>query len=293
MSGPQTFFKHDEIVSYDFSESPRLIRLKTDPIYYGVASKNDVSRWKKAQHSFINWTKDKKVFSDEYVRKIWGVFGHFFDQRGNLRGNVLDIGGGWGLYREWWECSGDNVFIVHDPGIERYLYGPHANHRKVYEKAFRLPMTFVEGFGERLPYGDFLFDAVLIVSTLDHCLDPRKVLSEAYRVLKPHAEILVVHGMGGQGNGAPPSGHGAKRAIEKVSRLFFNPRKLLHLPSYLFSTLRHILHRFTAVDHHIQVLSPDALVSLLRVSGFSRVEHEVISHPVFQSDRILIIQARK
>jgi SAM-dependent methyltransferase len=293
MSKPEALFRNDEIAGYDFSESPALIRLRIDPVQYDVASGEVVRRWEKAQRSFVGWTKDTRVFSDEYVRKLWNAFDQLFARRGELTGDVLDIGGGWGLYREWWNYSGDSVFIVHDPGVERHLLGPHPVHREVYLKAFDLPLTFVQGFGEHLPYRDRLFDSLLIVSTLDHCLDPRKVLSEAHRVMKPRGEILVVHGIGGQENGKASRERGDDGLPVRIARLLLDPRRLACLPRSVLSRLRGAVQRAATPDHHIQVLSPDTLVSLLGASGFSDIDSSVIFHPVFPSDRILIIQAKR
>jgi SAM-dependent methyltransferase len=48
------------------------------------------------------------------------------------------------------------------------------------------------GYGERLPLRGELFDAVVVKAALDHCFDPKGVVSEAYRVLKPGGEIFLL-----------------------------------------------------------------------------------------------------
>lgn len=50
---------------------------------------------------------------------------------------------------------------------------------------------FKQAMGEDLPFDDASFDCVTLMSSLDHALDPDKVLSEAYRVLRPDGYIFV------------------------------------------------------------------------------------------------------
>jgi ubiquinone/menaquinone biosynthesis C-methylase UbiE len=54
-------------------------------------------------------------------------------------------------------------------------------------KAFRLK----RGQAEKLPLPKASADALLIKEVLDHCYDPAKVLSEAYRVLRPGGWVLI------------------------------------------------------------------------------------------------------
>ena len=55
--------------------------------------------------------------------------------------------------------------------------------------------VILRGVGERLPVADSFFDAVLLCQTLDHCLDPAKVVGEARRVLKPGGILGVMQSL--------------------------------------------------------------------------------------------------
>jgi len=46
-------------------------------------------------------------------------------------------------------------------------------------------VDFKNGVGENLPYGDNMFDVVIVHNALDHTFEPQKVLAEIRRVLKP------------------------------------------------------------------------------------------------------------
>lgn len=50
----------------------------------------------------------------------------------------------------------------------------------------------VRGVGERLPVAEAAFDAVLVCETLDHALDPARVLQEARRALHPAGLLAVL-----------------------------------------------------------------------------------------------------
>jgi SAM-dependent methyltransferase len=258
----EKLFRKDEQIYFDFSQAPTLITRKersnlTKPF------KNESSRWDKAQRSFMCWTKDKKMFTREYIESGKEIFTTFFEERGYFQGNVLDIGGGWGLYRQWWEPSESSVFIVHDPGVERFVSGPHELHYVCYSRAFSFPMTFVEGFGEDLPYKDETFDTCLIAATLDHCVDPPKVLAEVYRCLKPGGTILVIQRCGfsrSQSRSAHP--HILKRVVKYIA----HPKRLLSI----------LYKRLFYREHHLHHFQPEDIILLLESIGLSNTNTSVV-----------------
>lgn len=223
--------------------------------------KENASRWSEAQDTFLEWTKDRRIFTEEYIERGKRTYDAFFKKRGPLRGNVLDIGGGWGLFRQWWEPGESDVFIVHDPGVERYLRGPYEFHRYCYQRAFSLPMTFVEGLGESLSYKNDVFDMCLIAATLDHCAEPQEVMAEAYRCLKPSGIMLVIQDC----HASDINGH----RPHFLRRLF----KHLHHPRHLLALARNRLYR---PDHHLHHFSPTDVTSLLEQVGFSRIRTSTI-----------------
>lgn len=189
--GIKKFFKIEEITNFDFLQVPILIRKIKNKSNTGLFKKDNVSQWKKTQSHLMRWTKKSSVFTKEFIEEGKILFDTFFKMRKFLKGNILDIGGGWGLFRQWWEAGENHIFIVHDPGIERFLAGPHKLHPVCYERAFSLPMVFIDGFGEKLPYKNDIFDTCLIAATLDHCINSYKVISEGYRCLKPQGNICI------------------------------------------------------------------------------------------------------
>jgi ubiquinone/menaquinone biosynthesis C-methylase UbiE len=60
----------------------------------------------------------------------------------------------------------------------------------------------VQAVGEHLPFRDGLFDAVMIMQTLDHCASPERLLAQAHRVLRPAGQVLIQQVV--QPGGQPP-----------------------------------------------------------------------------------------
>lgn len=53
------------------------------------------------------------------------------------------------------------------------------------------PMVDVIGDGHNLPFADAVFDAVISEAVLEHVRDPRRVVKEMYRVLKPGGYVCA------------------------------------------------------------------------------------------------------
>lgn len=55
----------------------------------------------------------------------------------------------------------------------------------------RTPMVDVVGDGHRLPFSDAVFDAVISEAVLEHVSNPKQVVEEMYRVLKPGGYVCA------------------------------------------------------------------------------------------------------
>jgi len=251
----RSLFREDELRRYDLSRAPALIRLLDDRL---PEVDDDLwRRWGALQGEFLDWTKERAGVNREYVAESVARLEELFGHRGPLEGDVLDVGGGWGLLRRWWGADGDSIFVVHDPALERFLTGPPPVYREVYCGALERPMTFVAGFGEELPYRDAVFDEFVCAATLDHALEPRRVLAEGRRCLKPGGRALVIlHCAGLAGE-------------ERTLRLPFWKR--------LGSALQHPLRSFKRLlrgskDHHLHHFTVEGLAALMEEAGFTEIE---------------------
>ena len=259
----KSYLRNDEQMHFDFSQAPTLIRRlkEKNTLETEVFRKEDMSRWVRAQKSFLCWINDKKVFTKQYIESGITAYNAFFKERGCLQGNILDIGGGWGLFRQWWEPGESDVFIVHDPGVERFLRGPYKLHHHYYQRAFSLPMTFVEGFGEELPYKNDIFDTCLIAATLDHCIYPHKLCAEAYRCLRPGGTILVMQSCGSsEFNSHRP--HILKRLLKHLR----HPKRGLPI----------IYDRLFHASYHLHHFYPADITLLLEQVAFSKIRTSIV-----------------
>jgi ubiquinone/menaquinone biosynthesis C-methylase UbiE/uncharacterized protein YbaR (Trm112 family) len=102
-----------------------------------------------------------------------GALARRFARFADLRGLLLDVGSGVGR-PPYLEDRGDTPFVGVDP-----LVGGARD------------FDFVQGVAERLPFADATFDGAISATMLDHVAEPRSVLLELRRVLKPHGRLAV------------------------------------------------------------------------------------------------------
>lgn len=90
-----------------------------------------------------------------------------------LRGTLLDVGCGEKPYRQLLESSNGPV--------TRYV-GLDLGHNPIYGVRAKPDL---EWDGKTIPCGESSFDCAMATEVLEHCLHPRLVLAEVFRVLKP------------------------------------------------------------------------------------------------------------
>lgn len=257
-------FKSDAQSHLDYTQFPILVKsLSNNVTVHNLFDTNDLSNWQRSQDIFMRWTADDIVFTQEYIERDKNRYDDLFEMLGFFEGNVLDIGGGWGLLRQWWKPENSDVFIVHDPGVERFLRGPHELHQVIYERAFKHPMIFVEGFGEDLPYHSELFNICIIVDALDHCIDPKLVLAEAYRCLKFGGSMIILQTC------TPSQAEVKNHRASVIKRFLKNLKHPKHLLSILYGKL---FYR----DLHMHHFSTGIIEKLMIENGFVDVNVHVI-----------------
>jgi 2-polyprenyl-3-methyl-5-hydroxy-6-metoxy-1,4-benzoquinol methylase len=223
-------------------------------------------KWQEKQRQFIRWTRDAVMFNATEVAQNYALYNEWFraDLARRLKGRVLDVGGGWGLFREWWTADADGCFVVHDPGVERFTTPPPETLRRQFAVALERPAWFVEGFGEDLPYQDGSYDTVAVISALDHCAQPTRVVTEAARVLKPGGRLFLVQGIEAEAGEKAPGRSFAERLVRVISS-----------PQRLHRALRQRL--FHRGDPHLHHFTLGQLLRLVAVAGFANTNVSVIS----------------
>lgn len=101
----------------------------------------------------------------------------------NEKGRLLDIGCADGTTTSAIANSNKKFKVT---GIDYY--------RKAIEFAGKTykNIQFTEGDAHKLPFDNQSFDLVTAIETLEHLQNPRQVLAEIRRVLKPNGKLLVV-----------------------------------------------------------------------------------------------------
>jgi len=107
---------------------------------------------------------------------------------GDLRGRVLDVGGGNGIVRQY--ARDVDLYVDLDPS-PAWLTADWLAVAEAFP-ALRSPITFVLGVGERMPFRESRFDAVLSLFSINHCADPEAVITEIARVLRPGGRLVLV-----------------------------------------------------------------------------------------------------
>lgn len=106
----------------------------------------------------------------------------------SLRGRLLDVGGGNGLVRDYLPSVTDYVSL--DP--DQAWLDPSWDALAPWKPCLQLPLQFVRGLAEHLPFADASFDSVAAVFSLNHCLSPQEAFRQMLRVMKPGGVLLLV-----------------------------------------------------------------------------------------------------
>lgn len=100
---------------------------------------------------------------------------------GNLKGKkILDVGAGWGNF----------VLACLERGYD--AVGLEFDDNKIAKSRERLSTEqMVQGRAEELPFQDNSFDFINVGEVIEHVRNPKKVLQEIYRVLKPSGHVYI------------------------------------------------------------------------------------------------------
>jgi ubiquinone/menaquinone biosynthesis C-methylase UbiE len=139
------------------------------------------NRWREAQRKEADfWAKG--VFDAQMLR----IKNRYRDSVNQLDefidsgATILEVGSGPTCLGQFF---GKRHKVYLDPLMDSY--------RHHYSKILPEDGLLMKGVGEKLPFKNSCFRAVLSVNALDHMHDPRKVLDEMFRVLKSGGYLLI------------------------------------------------------------------------------------------------------
>lgn len=150
--------------------------------------KNEGTQWEKRLSTMENWYKDLIEVPKSAIDCFISDYTPYASLLSTIRGDVLDIGGGIGITRNY--LHPDTKYIVIDPSIE-WLTTDWSLILNDFPCLEHKP-EFVRGVGEYLPFPSQSFDAILSFWSLNHASNPKMVFDEVARVLRPGGKFLIV-----------------------------------------------------------------------------------------------------
>ena len=175
-SQPKSF--HERIEQILIAEPMESIQVHTANRVENVITLTPKETWQVIQDRYEKRSDEKKP--DGWLKIVYALFDAFKMFVG-VQGCVLDIGCGNGKF------SGKTYIGQGLNYIDERNTIIGLDPLKSYETRFPV----VRAFGEDILLQDGYFDAVVIATTLDHILYPRKVLIEAKRVLKDTGYLFI------------------------------------------------------------------------------------------------------
>jgi ubiquinone/menaquinone biosynthesis C-methylase UbiE len=174
-----------------------------------------------------------------------------------LEGRVLDVGGNLGAIRKYMAATQE--FCSIDPFIEVYKLaeGRISLHEHY---PMHLPLNFVAGFAEFLPFQKSTFDTVNMRSCIDHFFNPTLSLLEAYRVLRENGKLII---------GMTVKVNSISNTVKETAR------KVLNLVTDKFK------------DNHLFHPTKEELVMLCSKCGF------ILEDEIWQSENVWYASFRK
>ena len=144
--------------------------------------------WAQRQRSMEGWYENLITASEQAEQCYKHDYEPLAPLLRELRGLVLDVGGGNGIVRQY--LAPDVRYIDLDPSLE-WLRDDWLEVASFFP-ALSSPITFVRGVGERLPFRSGRMDAVLSLFSINHAADPRGLVREALRVLRANGRLVIV-----------------------------------------------------------------------------------------------------
>lgn len=203
---------------------------------------------------------------EEYLNEIDSVK-EIYTKEFNIKGKVLDVGGGEGTLRHFLQKDSISLYMLVDPLINTFQnFESRPNLLKAYPSLTK-PCNFLSCYAENLPFVASAFDWVHMRSVLDHFQDPYLALKEAYRVLKKGGILLVGLAVYGGKSSSKTEDHDValRRLISKAIYKF----RIAGLKSLAEAAIKKIFRRKGWATSHTFDWKYEDLINLLHATKFA------------------------
>ncbi len=244
-------------------------------------------KWIEAYKYYKNWHEERKVI-DEYKRYLTEIdsVNNIYTQEFSIKGKVLDVGGGVGKTRHFFNGNDIQLYVSVDPYPEIFKdLEMQPNLLKAYP-CLKEPCNFLLCNAENLPFKKNSFDWVHMRSVLDHFQDPYLAIREAYRVLKNEGTLFVGTSVcGKQLKTKSQNNFRLNSIVDRIISVF----KEDGLSGIVNAVSRKITRNKNHTDHTFHWKYED-LIDLMHITEFT-VEKE--HWPKSSFDKIVFFSAKK
>lgn len=222
---------------------------------------NEVTKWADRQEEYKKDHHQQRKLTDNldvYLNEIDSVR-EIYDKEFNIKGKVLDVGGGAGTLRHFLKDNNVSLYVSIDPYLEIFQnLESQPNLLRAYS-CLRKPCNFILAHAENLPFKKNSFDWVHMRSVLDHLQDPYLALKEAFQVLKKDGVLLI-----------GTSTHEKQLSLSKRTNNNSNKNKVLN--GSIVKFIKEKITKETEKDNHMFYWQYKNLLDLLSITGFTIVK---------------------
>jgi SAM-dependent methyltransferase len=230
--------------------------------------------WQKMQSIYKNWVRTD--WSLEAAKAEIILYQDFMQRYAVGAKVILDLGGFWGMNRNW--LDGSIFYFVIDPDDEE-IRSPQMHYLKEIFPFYGSPFPFIKGVGEYLPVRSNSVDLIIIQDALDHFLFPQSVIHECYRVLGEDGRLVIM---------ADVMDVSARRNLGQNIVFVLKKKGLMGLARGVYWKCMEMMNPSVNRHGHINEFSSEDIKKLLSIFRCTRVEQPEVGdfpHMYFESQK--------
>jgi SAM-dependent methyltransferase len=219
--------------------------------------------WARMQSIYKKWVKTD--WSLDAAKTEMALYQDFIERYVGGAGVIMDLGGFWGMNRNWLDAS--NFYFVVDPDDEEVV-SPQMHYLKELYPFYGSRFPFIKGIGEYLPVSSNSVDLVIIQDAFDHFLFPQSVIHECYRVLVKGGRLAIMSDV---------ADGGSQRNLREDIVFVLKRKGVLGLARGAYWKLRERFNPSLNRHGHIREFHREDIKQLLSIFSRTKVEKPGVS----------------